>query len=62
MAKKRVKPSQNKAKNVETKRPVPQTSEELGLLLSQNYNQLLQIKANIQAINVELEKRQTANK
>ena len=51
----KVKASQNKAENVEKK----QTSEELAMLLNQNYTTLMQAQANIQAINQELMKRQT---
>ena len=36
----------------------PQTSEELALLLNQNYATLMQAQANIQAINAELKRRQ----
>ena len=54
--------SQNKAKDTETAIQPRQTSEELGLLLSQNYNQIMQAQGNILAINKELEKRRSQAK
>ena len=44
-------------KKAENKKTEDMSSEELGLMLNDQYNSLLAIKANIQAINSELIKR-----
>jgi hypothetical protein len=59
----KIKASQNRAKDIETKPPVPpktieeMSSEELGLALPQQYQTLAQVQQNIQAITKELDTR-----
>lgn len=53
----KVKAKQNKASNVETRQISDMSSEELGLLLNQQYQQFMNIQTNIREINLELSKR-----
>ena len=54
----KVKATQNQAKAVENAKQPEQTSEQLAFLLNQNYANIMQAQANIQALNRELERRQ----
>ncbi len=47
----------NKAVDVEKKTSKELTSEQLALMLNQNYQQMMAIQNNIREINAELEKR-----
>lgn len=53
----KVKAKANKARNVETRQTSNMSSEELGLLLNQQYQQFMNIQTNIREITIELNKR-----
>ena len=53
----KVKAKQNKARNVETRQTSNMSSEELGLLLNQFYQQFMNLQSNIREITIELSKR-----